>query len=80
MQPTLIIALLVATHIGMATARIRAWMVSRLGENRFVALYSLNYQLAHRKDLETRSESTAFRGCRIEEAWHAFNRDWSARF
>jgi hypothetical protein len=38
MQYTLIIALLsalfVATHIGMVTARIRAWMVSRLGENR----------------------------------------------
>ena len=44
MQPTLIIALLsalfVATHIGMATARTRAWMVNRLGENRFVVLYS----------------------------------------
>jgi hypothetical protein len=42
MQPTLIIALLsalfVATHIGMASARTRAWMVSQLGENRFVAL------------------------------------------
>ena len=38
MQPTLIIALLsalfVATHIGMATARIRAWMVNPLSENR----------------------------------------------
>jgi hypothetical protein len=50
MQPTLIIALLsallVATHIGMATARTRAWMVSRLGENRFVALYSAWRQLS----------------------------------
>ena len=38
MQYALIIALLsalfVATHIGLVTARIRAWMVSRLGENR----------------------------------------------
>ncbi len=64
MQPTLIIALLsalfVATHIGMATARIRTWMVNRLGENRFVALYSalasaqfgvlLAYYAAHRFD------------------------------
>ena len=44
MQPTLTIALLsalfVATHIGMATARTRAWMVNRLGENLFVGLYS----------------------------------------
>ncbi len=43
MEPTLIIALLsalfVATHIGMAPTRSRAWMVSRLGENWFVALY-----------------------------------------
>jgi NnrU protein len=49
MQPTLIIALLstlfVATHIGMATARTRAWMVSRLGENRFVLLYSVTLGL-----------------------------------
>ena len=64
MQPTLIIALLsalfVATHIGMATARTRAWMVSRLGEKRFVVLYSavasaqfgllLAYYAAHRFD------------------------------
>ena len=44
MEPTLMIALLsalfIATHIGMATARPRAWLVSRLGENRFVLLYS----------------------------------------
>ena len=44
MEPTVIIALLsallVATHIGMATARPRAWLVSGLGENRFVLLYS----------------------------------------
>lgn len=43
MEPTMIIALLsalfVATHIGMASTRSRAWMVSRLGENWFVALY-----------------------------------------
>ena len=44
MEPTLIIALLsalfvVATHIGMASTRSRAWMVSWLGENCFVALY-----------------------------------------
>ena len=32
-------ALLVATHIGMATARPRAWLVSGLGENWLVALY-----------------------------------------
>jgi hypothetical protein len=44
-EPTLIIALLsvlfVATHIGigMASTRSRAWMVRRLGENWFVALY-----------------------------------------
>jgi hypothetical protein len=42
-EPTLIIALLsallVATHIGMAFTRGRAGMVSRLGENWFVALY-----------------------------------------
>jgi uncharacterized membrane protein len=64
MQPTLIIALLsalfVATHIGMASARTRAWMVSQLGENRFVALYSavasaqfgllIAYYAAHRFD------------------------------
>jgi uncharacterized membrane protein len=64
MQTTLIIALLsalfVATHIGMATARIRAWMVSRLGEQGFLALYSavasaefailLAYYAAHRFD------------------------------
>ena len=43
MGPRLIIALLsalfVATQIGMASTRSRAWMVSRLGENWFVALY-----------------------------------------
>ena len=43
MEPTLLIALLsallVATHIGMASTRCRAGMVSRLGENGFVALY-----------------------------------------
>jgi len=43
MEPTLIIALLsspfVANHIGMASTRSRAWMVSRLGENWLVALY-----------------------------------------
>lgn len=64
MQPTLIIALLsalfVATHIGMATARPRAWMVSRFGENLFVTIYSavasvqfgllLAYYAAHRFD------------------------------
>jgi hypothetical protein len=64
MRPTLIIALLsalfVATHIGMATARTRAWMVNRLGENRFIAPYSavastqfgvlLAYYAAHRFD------------------------------
>jgi uncharacterized membrane protein len=63
-EPTLIIALLsalfVATHIGMATARTRAWMVSRLGEKRFVVLYSavasaqfgllIAYYAAHRFD------------------------------
>jgi hypothetical protein len=42
-EPTLIIALLsplfVATHIGMASTRSRGWMVSRPGENWFVALY-----------------------------------------
>ncbi len=64
MQPTLMIALLsavfVATHIGMATARTRAWMVKRVGEKRFVLLYSavalaqvgalLAYYAAHRFD------------------------------
>src|SRR5579863_3468825 len=64
MQSTLIVALLsalfVATHIGMATTRTRAWMVSRLGENRFVDLYSVvasaqfgllvAYYAAHRFD------------------------------
>lgn len=64
MQPTLIISLLsalfVATHIGMATATPRAWMVSRLGEKLFVAIYSavasvqfgvlLAYYAAHRFD------------------------------
>jgi hypothetical protein len=39
----MIIALLsapfVATHIGMASTRSRTWMVSRLSENWFVALY-----------------------------------------
>lgn len=43
MKSTMIIALLsalfVATHIGMASTRSRARMVSRLGENWFVALY-----------------------------------------
>ena len=43
MEPTLTIALLsalfVATHIGMASTRSRAWMVSRPGENWVVALY-----------------------------------------
>ena len=43
MEPTLIVALLsallVATHIGMASTRCRAGMVSRLGEDRFGALY-----------------------------------------
>ena len=43
MEPTLIVALLsallVATHVGMASRRCRAGMVSRLGENWFVALY-----------------------------------------
>ena len=43
MEPVLTIALLsalfVATHIGMTSKRSRAWMVSRLGENWFVALY-----------------------------------------
>src|SRR5208337_2631119 len=29
----------VATHIGLPSTRSRAWMVSRLGENWFVALY-----------------------------------------
>jgi hypothetical protein len=42
-EPRLIIALLsalfVATHIAMASTRSRAWMVSRLGDNWFVALY-----------------------------------------
>jgi len=42
-EPTVIIALLsallVATHIGMASTRCRAGMVSRLGENCLVALY-----------------------------------------
>ncbi len=42
MQPTLIAALLsalfVATHIGTASTRTRAWMVRRPGENGFVAL------------------------------------------
>jgi len=42
-EPTVIIALLsallVATHIGMASTRCRAGMVSRLGKNWFVALY-----------------------------------------
>ena len=43
MGPTLIIALVsaqwFATHIGKASTRCRAWMVSRLSENWFVALY-----------------------------------------
>ena len=43
MEPTWIIALLsallVATHIGMASTRCRVGMVSRLGKNWFVALY-----------------------------------------
>ncbi len=43
MEPTLIIALLsalfVATHAGVASARSRAWMVSRLGANWFVAVH-----------------------------------------
>ena len=43
MEPTLIVALLsallVATHIGMASTRCGAGMASRLGENWFVALY-----------------------------------------
>ena len=43
MEPTLIIALLsalfVATQIGMASTRSRAWMVNRLGETWFVAVY-----------------------------------------
>jgi hypothetical protein len=42
-EPTLIIALLsalwVATHIRMASTRCRAGMVSRLGENWFLAVY-----------------------------------------
>ena len=43
MEPMLIIALLsapfVAAHIGMASTRSRLWMVSRPGENWFVAFY-----------------------------------------
>ena len=43
MEPTMIIAVLsalfVATHIGMASMRSRASMVSRLGQNCLVALY-----------------------------------------
>ena len=35
----LLSALLVATHIGMASTRCGAGMASRLGENWFVALY-----------------------------------------
>jgi hypothetical protein len=42
-EPALMIALFsalfVATHIGMASTQSRAWMVSRPGENWFVALY-----------------------------------------
>ena len=64
MSSTLIIVLLsalfVATHIGMATARTRAWMVNRLGESGFLTLYSIvasaqfgiliAYYAAHRFD------------------------------
>jgi hypothetical protein len=43
-EPTMIIALLsalfVATDIGMASTRRRAWMVSRLDENWFLVLCS----------------------------------------
>ena len=43
MEPALIIALLsalfVATHIGMASTRSRACMVSQPGENWLVAIY-----------------------------------------
>jgi len=52
-EPTLIIALLsallVAIHIGMASTRCRAGMVSRLGENWFVArhLYTTVWMEVH---------------------------------
>lgn len=43
MQSTLIVALLcavfVATHIGLASAGVRAWMIGRLGESRWVWAY-----------------------------------------
>jgi hypothetical protein len=39
MAIALLSALFVATYIGIAFTRSRAWMVSRLGENWFVALY-----------------------------------------
>ena len=39
MISALLSALYVATHIGMASMRSRAWRVSRLGENWFVAFY-----------------------------------------
>ena len=35
----LLSALFAATRIGIASTRSRAWLVSRLGENWFVALY-----------------------------------------
>ncbi len=44
MEPALMIAPLsapfVATHIGVASTRSRVWLVSRLGANWFVAVYS----------------------------------------
>jgi uncharacterized membrane protein len=45
MQSTLIVALLcavfAATHIGLATDGVRAWMIGRLGENRWVWAYGI---------------------------------------
>jgi len=45
MQSTLILALLcaafVATHIGLASDGVRAWMIARLGENRWVWAFSI---------------------------------------
>lgn len=64
MQSTLIIALLcalfVATHIGLASAGVRAWMIDRLGESRWIWTYAViasvlfglmtTYFAAHRFD------------------------------
>jgi hypothetical protein len=81
-EPTLIIALLsalfVAAHIGMASTRSRAWMVSRVGANWFVALhlYATVWREVHQMRLPNSAHTSRpwrihelTRDFRLEDVW-----------